>query len=150
VTTQKKTESPAAEGRARVHARFGWTLLLVSLAFGVVMETLEGFRWAPLVRDAWMQRLWSLAHFHGAAFGLLNLIYVQWADTRALSEGRRLSASRVLMLGSVAMPLGFLLGGIGHPEGDPSFGIFLAPVGGLFLLYPVAVQTLAAWRGPST
>jgi hypothetical protein len=149
VTTQKKTEAPAVEGRARVHARFGWTLLLVSLVFGAVMETLEGFRWAPLVRDAWMQRLWSLAHFHGAAFGLLNLIYVPWADTRALSEGRRTSASRMLMVGSAAMPLGFLLGGIGHPEGDPSIGIFLAPVGALFVIYTVAVQTLAAWRSPS-
>ena len=149
MTTQKKTEAPTAEGLARVHTRFGWTLLLVSLVFGAVMETLEGFRWAPLVRDAWMQRLWSLAHFHGAAFGLLNLIYVPWADTRALSEGRRTSASRMLRVGSVAMPLGFLLGGIGHPEGDPSIGIFLAPVGGLFVIYSVAVQTLAAWRSPS-
>ncbi|HYH97510.1 hypothetical protein [Hyalangium sp.] len=149
MTTQKKTEAPAAEGRARVHARFGWTLLLVSLVFGVVLETLEGFRWAPLVRDAWMQRLWSLAHFHGAAFGLLNLIYVPWADTRALSEGRRTSASRVLMVGSAAMPLGFLLGAIGHPEGDPSFGIFLAPVGGLLVLYAVALQAIAVWRNPS-
>jgi hypothetical protein len=149
VTTQKKTEAPAAEGRSRAHARFGWTLLLVALAFGAVLETLEGFRWAPLVRDAWLQRLWSLAHFHGAAFGLLNLLSAQWADTRALSEGRRTSASRALMLGSAAMPLGFLLGGIGHPEGDPSIGIFLAPVGGLLVLYPVAVQAIAAWRAPS-
>ena len=149
MTTQKKTEAPAAAGRARVHTRFGWTLLLVSLVFGAVMETLEGFRWAPLVRDAWLQRLWSLAHFHGAAFGLLNLIYVPWADTPALGEGRRTSASRMLMVGSVAMPLGFLLGGIGHPEGDPSIGIFLAPMGGLFVIYAVAVQTLAAWRSPS-
>jgi hypothetical protein len=148
VTTQKKTEALAAEGRARVHARFGWTLLLVSLVFGAVMEALEGFRWAPLVRDAWMQRLWSLAHFHGAAFGLLNLIYVPWADTTALSEGRRTSASRMLRVGSVAMPLGFLLGGIGHPEGDPSIGIFLSPVGALFVIYAAAVQTLGVWRRP--
>ncbi len=54
----------------------------------------------------------------------------------------------MLRVGSVAMPLGFLLGAIGHPEGDPSIGIFLAPVGGLLLLYPVAVQALAAWRSP--
>lgn len=146
MTTQNKTEAPAAQGRARVHARFGWTLLLVSLVFGTVMEALEAFRWAPLVRDAWMQRLWSLAHFHGAAFGLLNLIYVPWADAPALSEGRRSSASRMLRAGSVVMPLGFLLGGIGHLEGDPSIGVFLAPVGALFILYTVVIQTLAVWR----
>lgn len=149
MTDPKKTEAPAAQGRSGVHARFGWTLLLVSLVFGAVLETLEGFRWAPLVRDAWMQRLWSLAHFHGAAFGLLNLIYVPWADVPALSEGRRASASWMLRVGSAVMPLGFLLGAIGHPEGDPSMGIFLAPVGALFILYTVVLQTLAAWRRPA-
>lgn len=146
MTTQKKTEAPTAQGRARIHARFGWTLLFVSLAFGSVLETLEGFRWVSLVADPWKQRLWSLAHFHGAALGLLNLIYVQWADTQALSVGRRTTASRALMLGSAAMPLGFLLGGIAHPEGDPSLGIILAPVGALFVLYTVAVHTIAVWR----
>ncbi len=146
MTTQKKTEAPTAEGRARIHARFGWTLLFVSLAFGAVLETLEGFRWVSLVADPWKQRLWSLAHFHGAALGLLNLIYVQWADTQAMSVGRRTLASRMLMLGSAAMPLGFLLGGLAHPEGDPSLGIVLAPVGALLVLYTVAVHTLAVWR----
>lgn len=146
MTTQNKTEAPAAEGRARIHARFGWTLLFVSLAFGSGLETLEGFRWVSLVADPWKQRLWSLAHFHGAALGLLNLIYVQWADTQALSMGRRKAASRALMVGSAAMPLGFLLGGIAHPEGDPSIGIILAPVGALFVLYTVAVHTIAVWR----
>jgi hypothetical protein len=149
VTSQKKAEAPVAEGLARVHARFGWTLLFVSLAFGAGLETLEGFRWVSLVGDPWKQRLWSLAHFHGAALGLLNLIYVQWADTRTVSEGRRTSASRLLRAGSVAMPLGFLLGGIAHPEGDPSLGITLAPVGAVLILYTVAVQTLAVWRSPA-
>jgi hypothetical protein len=148
VKTQNKTEAPAAEGRARIHARFGWTLFFVALAFGSVLETLEGFRWMALVSDPWKQRLWSLAHFHGAALGLLNLVYVQWADTPALGEGRRKVASRMLMVGSVAMPLGFLLGGIAHPEGDPSIGILLSPVGALFVLYTAAVQTFAVWRRP--
>jgi hypothetical protein len=67
VTTQNKTEAPGVEGRAQAHARFGWTLLFVSRAFGAGLETLEGFRWVAWVGDAWKQRLWSLAHFHGAA-----------------------------------------------------------------------------------
>ena len=146
MTTEKKTEAAAAESRARIHARFGWTLLFVSLAFGSVLETMEGFRWVSLVSDPWKQRLWSLGHFHGAALGLLNLVYVQWADTQALGVGRRKLASRMLILGSVAMPLGFLLGGIAHPEGDPSIGIILAPVGALFVLVTAAVQTLGVWR----
>ncbi|XXF74953.1 hypothetical protein P2318_17930 [Myxococcaceae bacterium GXIMD 01537] len=146
MTPQNKTEAPAAEGLARVHARFGWTLLLAALAFGAVLETLEGFRWAPLVSDAWKQRLWSLAHFHGAALGLVNLVYVPWADT--LAEPRRGKASWMLRLGSLGLPLGFLLGGIGHPEGDPSLGILLSPLGALLVLYTVTLQTLAVWRSP--
>lgn len=138
-----------AEGHARLHARFGWTLLLVSLAFGTVLEGLEGFRWAPLVGDALKHRLWSLAHFHGAALGLIHLVYVPWADTRALSESGRRRASWTLRLGSVALPLGFLLGGIAHPEGDPSLGIVLAPVGALLVLHAIGAQTIAAWRSPS-
>ena len=55
----------------------------------------------------------------------------------------------MLLLGSASLPLGFLLGGIGHPEGDPSLGILLAPVGALLVLYTVATQTYAVWRGTS-
>lgn len=146
MTTEKNTQAPGAEGLARAHARFGWTVLLVSMAFGAVLETLEGFRWAPLVADAWKQRLWALAHFHGAALGLFNLVYVHWAGVPGLSERARRAASRALLLGSAALPLGFLLGGIAHPEGDPSLGIVLAPVGALLVLYAIGAQVWAVWR----
>jgi hypothetical protein len=146
VTRPQTTPEAPAAGRA--HTRFGWTLLLLSLTFGTVLEALEAFRWAPLLADVLKHRLWALAHFHGAALGLLNLVYVRWEDTRALGEAARRHASRALLLGSTALPLGFLLGGIAHPEGDPSLGIFLAPVGALLVLSAVAAQTFAAWRGP--
>ncbi|EAU63192.1 hypothetical protein STIAU_7795 [Stigmatella aurantiaca DW4/3-1] len=99
--------------------------------------------------DALKHRLWALAHFHGAALGLLNLFYVRWENTQALGEGARRRASLTLLLGSTAIPLGFLLGGIAHPEGDPSLGIFLTPLGALLVLHTVAAQTFAAWRGPA-
>jgi len=132
--------------RGRRHGRFGWTLLLVSLVFGAVLETLEGFRWGPMVGDAWKQRLWSLAHFHGAAFGLLNLVYVPWADASAVPPRLRVAASRALLAGSTLMPLGFLLGGLGHFEGDPSLGILLAPVGAALIGITALIQAVAAWR----
>jgi hypothetical protein len=146
VTTEKKTEPQGLTTRGRSHARFGWTLLLLALAFGAVLETLEGFRWAPLVNDAWKGKLWSLAHFHGAALGLLNLIYVSWAEARALSAAQRVRASRALLIGSTLFPLGFLLGGIAPSEGDPSLGIALSPLGAVFVIYAALVQTLGVWR----
>jgi hypothetical protein len=63
-----------------------------------------------------------------------------------LSGGQRGAASWSLIAGSLLMPLGFLLGGLVHYEGDPGIGIVLAPVGALFLLYAVGLQMRAAWR----
>ncbi|SET30443.1 hypothetical protein [Stigmatella erecta] len=148
MSTHPKTAAAPEASPARTHSRFGWTLLLVSLTFGTLLEALEAFRWAPLVSDVLKHRMWALAHFHGSALGLLNLVYVRWEDTPALGEAARRRASRCLLLGSTALPLGFLLGGIAHPEGDPSLGIFLAPLGALLVLSTVATQTYAAWRGP--
>ena len=72
------------------------------------------------------------------------------ARVRSRSSSRawsaRARASGALIAGSVLMPVGFLLGGLHHYEGDPGFGIFLAPLGALALLYPAAVQMRGAWR----
>lgn len=129
---------------ARRHARFGWVLVLLSLCFGSALESLEAFRWAPLVLDGWKTRLWSLAHFHGVALGLVNLVYVQWADVP--SPPAKHAASGLLLAGSVLMPLGFLLGGLGHSEVDPSLGVLLSPLGALLVIASVALQTRAAFR----
>lgn len=130
---------------ARRHARFGWVLVLLSLCFGAALESLEAFRWAPLVLDGWKTRLWSLAHFHGVALGLVNLVYVQWADVPSLSAAAKRAASGLLLAGSVLMPLGFLLGGVGHSEVDPSLGVLLSPAGALLVILSVALQTRAAF-----
>ncbi|MDC0709763.1 hypothetical protein POL68_14925 [Stigmatella sp. ncwal1] len=149
MTSPQKTPELPEAGHAQAHNRFGWTLLLVSMTFGTTLEALEAFRWVPLMSDDLKHRLWALAHFHGAALGLLNLVYVRWENTPTLGEAARKRASLTLLLGSAAIPLGFLLGGIAHPEGDPSLGVFLAPIGALLVLHTAAAQTFAAWRRPS-
>jgi hypothetical protein len=43
------------------------------------------------------------------------------------------------------MPLGFLLAGISHPEGDPGLGIWLVPPGALLMIFGIvalAIQRL--------
>lgn len=143
--TRKQDHAPATP-LGNAHARFGWSLLFVALLFGVVLEGLHGFKSVALLMSPLRRELWQLAHFHGALFGVINLVYVRWADSDALGPTRRRSASRALILGSGLLPLGFLLGGVGHYESDPGIGIVVAPVGAVAILYAIGVQALAAWR----
>ena len=53
---------------------------------------------------------------------------------------------RALQAGALSVPLGFGLGAIGHPEGDPSVLVFLVPVGALALIYALTRTAVAAWR----
>ena len=45
------------------------------------------------------------------------------------------------------IPVGFLLGGFAHSEGDPGLGILLVPVGALLVISVAARQAIRAWRG---
>lgn len=118
------------------HLRLGWTLIAIAFAAGLLLETLLGTKAVVVAQDALRKELWSLAHFHAAFLGLLNLVYPRISDAR----------SRLLLLGSVLLPLGFFLGGVAHPEGDPSLGIWLAPIGAVLLVYVASVHALRAWR----
>jgi len=144
----RKETGGTEEGLARRHRRFGWTSLFVWMSAGLVIETLHGFKAAAYLLDPVRRELWTLAHFHGSLLSVVNLAYVRWAEAPGLGAAARVNASRSLIAGSVLMPLGFLLGGAFHYEGDPGFGIFLAPIGALALLVAVWVQMRAAWSGP--
>ncbi len=128
------------------HRRYGWSALFIFMIMGTVLEGLLGFKSEQLLLDPLKRELWSLAHFHGALLALVNLVYAQWADSPETPENRRRTASTTLIAGSMAMPLGFFLGGLSHPEGDPGIGIFLVPIGALLLLYTIGSQVIAAWK----
>src|SRR5262245_785991 len=127
------------------HQRYGWSALVISLAFGVTLESFEGFKTSAYLMDPLRQELWRLAHFHGSMLALVNLVYVSWADRNDMSPARRRLASGSLLWGSALLPLGFILGGLAHYEGDPGFGIFAAPCGALLVLFAAALQALEAW-----
>lgn len=128
-----------------VHTRFAVTMLFVALAFGIVLETLHAFKAVAYLMDPVRREFWSLAHFHGVGLALVNLVYISWAE-RSDFGVRTHSASMSLMVGSVLLPLGFLLGGIGHYGSDPGLGIFLAPVGAALILFAIGSVALALWR----
>jgi hypothetical protein len=139
----------AKGGLARAHARFGWSARLVFLLFGYSLEALEGFKVGGFLREPMRHEMWALSHFHGAFLAMLNLVYVAFAESERLDDPRRLAASRALRIGALLLPLGFFLGGLVHYEGDPGPGIFLVPIGALFLLYAVGLHAAAAWKRPS-
>ena len=147
--------SPAASSRdverrtvlyAPRHLRFGWSALVIALAFGATLEALLGFKAVPYLLDPLREELWRLAHFHASMLALVNLLYVSWADRETIAPHARRAASQALLAGSILLPLGFFLGGIHHYEGDPGIGIFLAPPGALLVLVTAVAQARAAFR----
>lgn len=143
----KSTDDPALSSDASVvaHSRFAVTLLFVALAFGIVLETLHGFKAVTYLMDPVRKEFWSLAHFHGIGLALVNLVYSSWSGRTGLGVRNR-TVSLSLMAGSVLLPVGFLLGGIAHYGSDPGLGIFLAPVGAALILYAIGAVALALWK----
>lgn len=107
------------------------------MAFGTLIESFLGFR-AEALRDELRREMWSLAHFHGAMLGLINIVYARYAQQSL--------ASSFLIAGSLLMPFGFLTGGMWHPEGDPGIGIVLVPIGALCVIIAAGERAAAAWR----
>jgi hypothetical protein len=95
------------------HRRYGVTALLVFLLFGYALEALHGFKTPAYLLDPMRRELWTLTHLHGAFLALLNLFYSAWNDRDRLQASRGRMASGSLLAGSVLLPLGFFLGGLG-------------------------------------
>lgn len=145
-STKAEQSSSQTSTFAQTHRKYGWTALFFFMLFGTIVEGMLGFKSSGITMDALRRELWSLAHFHGAMLAVVNIVYVQWADSSQIAENSRKSASRTLLIGSILMPVGFFLGGVAHPEGDPGIGIFLVPLGALLLLYTIGLHMLAAWK----
>ena len=137
--------APSSDATVLAHSRFAMTLLFVALAFGIVLETLHGFKAVTYLMDPVRKEFWSLAHFHGIGLALVNLVYSSWAGRTGLGVRNR-SVSLSLMAGSVLLPLGFFLAGIAHYGSDPGLGIFLAPVGAALILYAIGAIALTLWK----
>jgi hypothetical protein len=122
------------------HLQFAWWSLLCFVILGITLEALHGFKisWY-LGKNAEIRRLlWTLAHAHGA---LLSLVHAAFALTYfampvQLTWRQRL-ASALLMAASVLLPGGFFLGGTFIYDGDPGLGIWLVPLGAIFLFVAV-------------
>lgn len=131
---------------ARACLRFGWTALAAFLLLGLCLEFLHLVK-APWYLDVRIRReLWVLAHAHGTLLGALNLLFAVTATACLPLERKRKLASLMLRIGSLLVPFGFLLGGIGNTESDPSLAIALTPIGALMVLHAFSVTAVGAWR----
>jgi len=110
--------------------RAGLWLLAVSLPLGLTLEALHAMKVQVYLGSTLRRELWTLAHAHGNLLGILCVVFGQFG-VRLGDAAARARIDRWLVGGAVAMPLGFLLGGVLNREGDPSAGILLVPAGGV-------------------
>ena len=118
--------------------RFGWWSLLVFLSLGGVLETLHGVKvgWYVDVGNEMRRLMFTLAHAHGTALALVNIVAALTARNVENFE-LRASVSTCLIWSGILFPLGFFLGGIVTYGGDPGLGVWLVPVAALLLFYSV-------------
>jgi hypothetical protein len=142
----KEASLPVGTSLGRSHERFGWVLVAAGVAFGTFVESLLGFKTVSFLLDPMRHELWTVAHFHAAFLGLVNLAYARGADAETVGVSARVMLSRALLIGSVLLPLGFFLGGFRHSEGDPGIGILLAPPGALLVAAALVARAIYARR----
>jgi len=120
----------------RRHLRIGWSALLVFASFGLVLESLQGFKVAAYldVSNETRRLMWRLAHAHGALLGAINILFALTlkASASTFPSAARISSS--LVSATILLPLGFFLGGVVFYSGDPGLGVLLVPVGAALLL----------------
>lgn len=119
----------------------GLTLTGAGMALGLVLEGLIGYKTPSYLQDPLRRELFRLAHTHLALLGLLVALCALGLSHWRVNAPA--AACRALLAGALLMPLGFFLGGVSHPEGDPGPGIWLAPAGALLVLYGLSGMILA-------
>ena len=120
----------------------GWASIAIWMSFGLLLEGLLGYKIPAFLEDGQRRELFRLAHTHGT---LLSLVLITSALCVRLFEVRPPAvAVGALRLGALLMPLGFLLGGVWHPEGDPGVGIWLVPPGALMVIFGAIATALAS------
>jgi hypothetical protein len=120
-----------------------WISIAVWMTLGLLLEGLLAFRSPAYLQDEVRREMFRLAHLHG---GVLNLLLLAAAFyIRIYSPTMPSIALLALRSGAVLMPVGFLLGGIWHYDSDPGPGVFLAPIGGLMLIFGIVSIAVSAF-----
>lgn len=140
------SEASTRDRGARTSALAGFWLLAIALPLGLTLEALHALKVPVYFGSALRRELWTLAHAHGNLLGILCLCYSALAEKWIQDTGRRLRAARLLVAGSILMPVGFFAGGVLNFEGDPSLGIVIVPFGALMLFLALVTTALGVPR----
>lgn len=126
------------------HLRVGWSALLLFAALGTLLELLHAFKvpWYLAVGSESRRLLFTLAHVHGAALGLVNLALA--AVCHLLPRPLPATASAALIAGTILVPGGFFVGGLFAHGADPGLGAALIPPGALLVLAALALIARAS------
>src|SRR2546430_17438727 len=116
--------------------RFGWWSLLVFLSLGGLLETLHGFKigWYVDVGNEMRRLMFTLAHAHGTALALVNIVAGLTARNVEQFEIRP-SVSLCLIWAGLLFPVGFFLRGVVSYGGDLGPGIWLTAVAARVVFY---------------
>ena len=123
----------------------GLVLTALGMALGLTLEGLIGYKTPAYLQDSLRRELFRLAHAHLTLLGLLASVCGLGLSRWQVSAPA--AVRRALLAGALLMPLGFFLGGMSHPEGDPGPGIWLAPAGALLVLYGLCGVVMALRAG---
>jgi len=113
----------------------GWASLAVWMTFGLLLEGLLGYKIPDYLQDVQRRELFRLAHTHGTVLSIELILAAISCRTFEIALPR--AANLALRIGTVLMPLGFLLAGIRHTESDPGPAIWLVPPAALFNIFGV-------------
>jgi hypothetical protein len=122
----------------------GWLGLALWMTFGLLLEGLLGYKIPAYLSDSQRRELFQLAHTHGTLLSLILIAAALCSKSFAIEIHR--AARMALRLGTIFMPLGFLLAGISHPEGDPGIAIWLVPPAALLVIFGAIVIALACLK----
>lgn len=143
-TTATTTADRAARDRRLQlrHLRVGWAALFFFAVLGLGLELLHALKvpWYLGVASESRRLVWTLAHAHGVALGLVNLAAA--ATCPALPRPLPPTASLALVAATLLVPGGFFVGGLFIHGGDPGLGVILIPPGALLLVVALG----AIWR----
>ena len=143
--SMEPTDRSAMDRRYELrHLQVGWASLLLFATLGTLLELLHAFKvpWYLGVATESRRLLWTLAHAHGVALGLVNLALA--AVCHRLPRPLHPAASASLVAGTILVPGGFFLGGLFVHGGDPGLGAVLIPPGALFVLVALALLVRAS------
>jgi hypothetical protein len=111
----------------------GFLGIVIWMSFGLLLEGFIGFRVSAYMSNVVRRELFQLAHTHGTLLNILLLITVLALNNRLISMNS--FPLWVLRIGTILMPIGFLLGGIWIRGEEPNSLIFLAPIGGIMVIF---------------